>query len=168
MLALLTVALARPALMMNVRRDNLESILRILPALQTPTVASLSDPDWVDVNTIIDESVVRQIVPHLKSAGARGISRPPLMTRRTGTPVSGSCVSGASKTQEWVLRTISLDTISSVLYSKIPFRLLSAAALNTALISSTVAVFLMVATTSVTEPVATGTRRECAAIFPFR
>ena len=60
-------------LMMNVRRDNLGSVLGLLPALQTPTVSNLSDPDWVDVNTIVDESVVRNIVPQLKAAGARGI-----------------------------------------------------------------------------------------------
>ncbi|HUG89354.1 MAG TPA: ATP phosphoribosyltransferase [Planctomycetaceae bacterium] len=60
-------------LMMNVRRDNLGSVLNLLPALQTPTVSNLSDPDWVDVNTIVDEAVVRSIVPQLKSAGARGI-----------------------------------------------------------------------------------------------
>lgn len=60
-------------LMMNVRRIDLESILNQLPALQKPTVASLSDPDWVDVNTIVEESVVRSIVPQLKAAGARGI-----------------------------------------------------------------------------------------------
>jgi ATP phosphoribosyltransferase len=60
-------------LMMNVRRADLESILNELPALQKPTVASLSDPDWVDVNTIVDEAIVRHIVPQLKAAGARGI-----------------------------------------------------------------------------------------------
>jgi len=60
-------------MMMNIRRADLEQILDILPALQTPTVSSLSDPDWVDVNTILDESVVRSIVPKLKAAGARGI-----------------------------------------------------------------------------------------------
>ncbi len=60
-------------LMMNVRRDSLQRVLEVLPALQTPTVASLSDPDWVDVTAILDESVVRTIVPQLKSAGARGI-----------------------------------------------------------------------------------------------
>ena len=63
----------RVGLMMNVRRSDLEQILGVLPALQTPTVASLSDPDWVDVNTIVEEAVVRTIVPQLKSAGARGI-----------------------------------------------------------------------------------------------
>ena len=60
-------------LMMNVRRADLERILSLLPALQKPTVSSLSDPDWVDVNTILDESYVRSTVPALKGAGARGI-----------------------------------------------------------------------------------------------
>ncbi len=60
-------------LMMNVRRVDLERILSLLPALQKPTVSSLSDPDWVDVNTILDESYVRSTVPALKGAGARGI-----------------------------------------------------------------------------------------------
>ncbi len=60
-------------LMMNVRRADLERILALLPALQKPTVSSLSDPDWVDVNTILDESFVRSTVPALKAAGARGI-----------------------------------------------------------------------------------------------
>jgi len=59
--------------MMNVRRDDLQEVLRIIPALQTPTVASLSDPDWVDITTILDEKVVRTIAPKLKAAGARGI-----------------------------------------------------------------------------------------------
>jgi ATP phosphoribosyltransferase len=60
-------------LMMNVRRTDLESLLGQLPALQTPTISSLSDPDWVDVNTIVDEATVRSIVPALKQAGAKGI-----------------------------------------------------------------------------------------------
>ena len=60
-------------LMMNVRRADLESLLGQLPALQTPTISSLSDPEWVDVNTIVDEATVRTIVPALKSAGAKGI-----------------------------------------------------------------------------------------------
>src|SRR5256712_5104943 len=65
-------------LMMNVRKADLPAVLKILPALQTPTISSLSDPDWVDVNTIIDENIVRQIVPQLKQAGARGIVEYPL------------------------------------------------------------------------------------------
>ena len=60
-------------LMMNIRRADLDSVLGILPALQTPTISSLSDPEWIDVNTIVDETVVRAIVPALKQAGARGI-----------------------------------------------------------------------------------------------
>ena len=60
-------------LMMNARRENLDAILALLPALQTPTVSALSDPEWADVNTIVEESVVRTIVPKLKDAGARGI-----------------------------------------------------------------------------------------------
>lgn len=65
-------------LMMNVRKVDLDRVLALLPALQKPTVASLSDPDWVDVNTIIDETVVRVIVPKLKAAGASGIVEYPL------------------------------------------------------------------------------------------
>ena len=61
------------ALMMNVRKADLAAVLAILPALQKPTISALSDPDWADVITIIDESVVRHIAPQLKQAGARGI-----------------------------------------------------------------------------------------------
>jgi ATP phosphoribosyltransferase len=60
-------------IMMNVPRKDLQTVLSKLPALQTPTVSSLSDPDWVAVNTIIDESLVRTMIPELRGAGARGI-----------------------------------------------------------------------------------------------
>jgi ATP phosphoribosyltransferase len=65
-------------LMMNVQRLQLNQILRVLPALQKPTVSSLSDPDWVDVNTIVDETLVRSIVPQLRAAGAKGIVEYPI------------------------------------------------------------------------------------------
>lgn len=65
-------------LMMNVKRERLDSVLAMLPALQTPTISSLSDPTWVDVNTILDEAEVRRIIPRLKSAGACGIVEYPL------------------------------------------------------------------------------------------
>jgi ATP phosphoribosyltransferase len=65
-------------LMMNVQTTDLPAVLKILPALQTPTVSSLSDKTWVAVNTIIDENTVRHIVPQLKQAGARGIVEYPL------------------------------------------------------------------------------------------
>jgi ATP phosphoribosyltransferase len=65
-------------LMMNVRTADLAAVVKILPALQKPTVSSLSDPEWVAVNTILDEDVVRHILPQLKQAGARGIVEYPL------------------------------------------------------------------------------------------
>ena len=71
-------ALAKVGLMLNVRRDHLEAVLQVLPALLRPTISSLSDDEWLAVNTIIDESVVRVIIPRLKEAGAQGIVEYPL------------------------------------------------------------------------------------------
>jgi ATP phosphoribosyltransferase len=65
-------------LMMNVRRLDLPAVLQILPALKNPTISSLSDAEWVAVNTILDENVVRHIVPKLKQAGACGIVETPV------------------------------------------------------------------------------------------
>ena len=65
-------------LMLNVRRDDLEAVIGVLPALKQPTVSSLSDPDWVAINTVVDESVVREIIPKLKQAGGQGIVEYPL------------------------------------------------------------------------------------------
>ena len=65
-------------LKMNVRRKDLEKVLKVLPALNSPTVADLQDKDWVDVDTIVDEKTVRTIVPKLKDAGAEGIVEYPL------------------------------------------------------------------------------------------
>ncbi len=73
MLQAVLAAEGRVGLMMNVRRENLGDVLAVLPALQKPTISSLSDPDWVAVNTILDEAVVRTIIPRLKAAGATGI-----------------------------------------------------------------------------------------------
>ncbi|HOA53903.1 MAG TPA: ATP phosphoribosyltransferase, partial [Thermogutta sp.] len=56
------------SLMMNVPRAKLQDVIAVLPALQKPTVADLSDPNWVAVITVCDESVVRQIIPRLKAA----------------------------------------------------------------------------------------------------
>jgi ATP phosphoribosyltransferase len=61
------------AIMMNVQRKDLPAVLAKLPALQTPTVSNLSDPDWVALNTILDESLVRTMMPELRAAGAKGI-----------------------------------------------------------------------------------------------
>ena len=65
-------------LMLNVRRSELDAVLAVLPALKRPTVSSLSDPEWVAINTVIDERVVREIIPKLKQAGGQGIVEYPL------------------------------------------------------------------------------------------
>ena len=65
-------------LMMNVRQKDLAAVLKMLPALQTPTVSHLSDPEWLALNTIVDESIVRTTIPQLKQAGARGIVEYPI------------------------------------------------------------------------------------------
>jgi ATP phosphoribosyltransferase len=65
-------------LMLNVKRKHLDAVLGVLPALKNPTISTLSDPEWVAVNTIIEEAVVRQILPKLKAAKAQGIVEYPL------------------------------------------------------------------------------------------
>ncbi len=71
-------AASKVGLLLNVRRDDLPGVLEVLPALKNPTISSLSDPEWVAVNTIIEEAVVRQILPKLKAARAQGIVEYPL------------------------------------------------------------------------------------------
>jgi ATP phosphoribosyltransferase len=64
--------------MLNVRRAISTAVLSLLPALQRPTISSLSDDDWVAVNTIIEERTVRDLIPKLKAAGGQGIVEYPL------------------------------------------------------------------------------------------
>jgi ATP phosphoribosyltransferase len=71
-------ALGKVGLMLNVHKDNLEAVLHVLPALKRPTVSHLSDGEWLAVNTILDESTVRTIIPRLKQAGGEGIVEYPL------------------------------------------------------------------------------------------
>jgi ATP phosphoribosyltransferase len=71
-------ATTKVGLMLNVRREHLDAVLKVLPALKNPTISTLSDPEWVAVNTIIEEAVVRQILPKLKAANAQGIVEYPL------------------------------------------------------------------------------------------
>jgi ATP phosphoribosyltransferase len=71
-------AASKVGLLLNVRRDDLAGVLDVLPALKKPTISTLSDPEWVAVNTIIEEAVVRQILPKLKAANAQGIVEYPL------------------------------------------------------------------------------------------
>src|SRR5580698_10622226 len=69
---------SKVGLKMNLQQKDLENLLRTLPALRNPTVSSLSLPGWVAVETIIDEKVVRELIPQLKAAGAEGIIEYPL------------------------------------------------------------------------------------------
>jgi ATP phosphoribosyltransferase len=71
-------AYTKVGIMLNVRKEQLAAVLGVLPALKKPTVSTLSDPEWIAVNTIIDENVVRTIIPRLKAAGAQGIVEYPL------------------------------------------------------------------------------------------
>ena len=71
-------AQGRVGLMLNVPRNDLEAVVGLLPALQRPTIAALSDDQWVSVTTIIEESSVRELIPKLKAARAQGIVEYPL------------------------------------------------------------------------------------------
>jgi ATP phosphoribosyltransferase len=71
-------ALSKVGLMMNVRKRDLDTVVSALPALKNPTISQLSDPEWVAVNTILEETTVRNIIPRLKEAGAQGIVEYPL------------------------------------------------------------------------------------------
>jgi ATP phosphoribosyltransferase len=81
MLMLLKGAIAaatRVLLAMNVPKDKVDAVLQILPALATPTVSTLSDPAWVDLSTVVAEKQVRELIPKLYEAGARGIIELPI------------------------------------------------------------------------------------------
>ncbi len=69
---------AKVGLKMNIARANLAGLLKALPALRNPTISELSQEGWVAVETIIDEHVVRELIPALKAAGAEGIIEYPL------------------------------------------------------------------------------------------
>lgn len=71
-------ALGKVGLMLNVQRHDLTRVLNVLPSLKNPTISQLSDELWVAVNTILEESTVRTIIPRLKEAGAQGIVEYPL------------------------------------------------------------------------------------------
>lgn len=71
-------ALGKVGLILNVERKNLDAVIALLPALKNPTISPLADDKWVAVNTILDETTVRTIIPRLKQAGASGIVEYPL------------------------------------------------------------------------------------------
>lgn len=69
---------AKVGLKMNIEQKNLEKLLKTLPALRNPTISTLSQSGWIAVETIIDQHVVRKLIPQLKEAGAEGIIEYPL------------------------------------------------------------------------------------------
>ncbi|MBI3415701.1 MAG: ATP phosphoribosyltransferase, partial [Verrucomicrobia bacterium] len=69
---------AKVGLKMNLEEKNLANLLQSLPALRNPTISHLSLAGWVAVETIIDEHIVRELIPQLKAAGAEGIIEYPL------------------------------------------------------------------------------------------
>jgi ATP phosphoribosyltransferase len=72
------LAFGKVGLMLNVHKDNLRAVLDVLPALKRPTISELSEQGWVAINTILEEKLVRVILPQLKQAGAQGIVEYPL------------------------------------------------------------------------------------------
>jgi ATP phosphoribosyltransferase len=71
-------AQGRVGLMLNAKKADLQKVVSVLPALNSPTVSQLSDVEWVALNTILDEALVRDVIPKLKAAGATGIVEYPL------------------------------------------------------------------------------------------
>jgi len=71
-------AATRVLLSMNVPRDRVPVVLRILPALATPTVSTLADPEWVELSTVVNEKQGRELIPRLSEAGAKGIIELPI------------------------------------------------------------------------------------------
>jgi ATP phosphoribosyltransferase len=68
----------RVGLMLNVKKEDLQAVLSVLPSLKGPTVSTLSDPEWLAVNTVIEESAAWEVIPKLKEARAQGIVEYPL------------------------------------------------------------------------------------------
>jgi ATP phosphoribosyltransferase len=71
-------AQAQVGLMLNVKHEDLQAVLEVLPALNAPTISQLSNSEWVAVNSIVDERVARDVIPRLKAAHATGIVEFPL------------------------------------------------------------------------------------------
>jgi len=69
---------SKVGLKMNLPKSSLGNVVKALPALRNPTISQLSNPEWVALETIIDESIVREIIPQLKELGAEGIVEYPL------------------------------------------------------------------------------------------
>ncbi|MBD3427229.1 MAG: ATP phosphoribosyltransferase [Candidatus Omnitrophica bacterium] len=72
------LAEGKVGLKMNAKKESVDKIIAILPAINTPTVSQLFDKDWVDIDTVIDEEEVKRLIPDLRNAGATGIIEYPL------------------------------------------------------------------------------------------
>jgi ATP phosphoribosyltransferase len=71
-------AATRVLLSMNVPKNQVDAVLRILPALATPTISTLADDGWVEISTVVEEKLVRELIPSLYEAGARGVIELPI------------------------------------------------------------------------------------------
>jgi len=71
-------ASTRVTLAMNVPKARVAEVISLLPALATPTVSTLADENWVDISTVVEEKLVRDLIPQLHEAGARGIIEMPI------------------------------------------------------------------------------------------
>jgi ATP phosphoribosyltransferase len=69
---------SRVLLKMNAKASQADRVMKILPSLHAPTVNRLNDKDWVAIETVVEEAIVREIIPQLKKAGAEGIIELPL------------------------------------------------------------------------------------------
>ena len=78
MLKATMAAEGKVGLVMNVEKVNCDAVVKLLPAMQKPTISHLSDDKWLAVQTMIDESIVRKLIPELKAAGASGIVEFPI------------------------------------------------------------------------------------------
>ena len=74
----LILILLKVGLKMNIEKKNLKEVLLLLSALKNPTISELTDKNWLAVEVIIDEKIVREIIPKLKKTGAQGIVEYPL------------------------------------------------------------------------------------------
>ncbi len=78
MLKSVLAAEGKAGLMLNVKKNDLKAVLKILPALESPTISTLSESDWIAINTIVNEKEIRDLIPELKLKGASGIVEFPL------------------------------------------------------------------------------------------
>jgi len=72
------IAEGKVGLKMNLKKENLKKILKILPAMKRPTISPLADEKWVAIETIVDKKIVKDLIPELKKNGAEGVVEYPL------------------------------------------------------------------------------------------